>query len=138
MVVIRNELLKLWALRLALVTTVIVVLLSWLNAVTIPDLIVRAGVSFGVMYLLMVGTLSMFERTAPQDQEPQDELPSSDLGSGGLIDISVGDDEPQTPWLQDTKFAGQVDPSLSEGIADSERQAEIVRRMGWGDEKEKG
>lgn len=124
-----REMYQIWTLRLSLAVTFIVVLLSWLNAVKIPDLIIRAGVSFGIMYLLMAGSLSLFERTALQ--EPEIEQPSSDTGRGGLIDISVGDDELQTPPVQDTKFAGQVDPSLSEGIPDGERQAEIVRRMGW-------
>lgn len=32
---------------------------------------------------------------------------------------------------QDPKSAGQVAPGLSEGLPDDERQAEIVRRMGW-------
>ena len=135
MVVKDSELYKLWALRLALIISCIVVSLSWLNAVSIPDLIIRAGVSFGVMYLLLAGTLSLYERTAPE--EPPDEVQSSDPGRGGLIDISVGDDELQIPRVHDTKFAGQVDPGLSGGIADGERQAEIVRRMGWGDEREK-
>ena len=120
-----SELFQVWSLRLALVTTFIVVLLSWLNAVKIFDLIVRAGVSFGVMYLLMAGTYTLFERAAPQKEQS-----SSDSERGGLIDISVGDDELQKT-VQDTRFAGQVDPGLSEGIPDGERQAEIVRRMGW-------
>jgi len=131
MVVQNRELFKVWALRLALFTTSIVLLLSWLNAVKIFDLIVRTGVSFGVMYFLMVGTLSLFERTGPQ--KLQDEHLGSDSGRGGVIDFSVGDDELQKPAGQDTKLAGQVDASLGEGIPDSERQAEIVRRMGWGD-----
>ena len=125
-----SELFQVWTLRLALVTTFIVVLLSWINAVKIFDLIVRAGVSFGVMYLLMAGIYSLFERTALQ--KPKNEQPSSDSGRGGFIDISVGDDELQTPPVQDTRFAGQVDPDLSTGLQDGERQAEIVRRMGWG------
>jgi len=124
-----SEMYQIWVLRLSLVATVIVVLLSWFNAVKIPDLIVRAVVSFGVMYLLMAGSLHLFDRTAPQ--KSQDEQIGSDFEHGGLIDISVGDDELQVPPVQDTKLAGQVDPGLSEGIPDGERQAEIVRRMGW-------
>lgn len=134
MAVQNSEFFQVWILRLALVTTIIVVLLSWINAVKIFDLIVRAGVSFGVMYFLMVGTLSLFERTAPQ--KPQDEQTSSDDGRGGVIDFSVGDDELQPLPPQDTRLAGQVDPFLSTGLPDGEQQAEIVRRMGWGDEKE--
>ncbi|MFZ3129655.1 MAG: hypothetical protein WA125_00750 [Desulfosporosinus sp.] len=129
MAVQNNVVYQTWAMRITMATTLIVVVLSWINAVRIPDIIVRGGISFGVMYLLMAGILSLFERTA--SQEPQNEQPSSDSGRGEFIDISVGDDELQTPPVQDTRFAGQVNPGLSEGIPDGERQAEIVRRMGW-------
>ena len=127
----RSELFRIWSLRLALITTFLVVLLSWLNSVKIFELIIRAGVSFGVMYFLMVGTLSLFNRTAPR--KSQDEQLSPDSGRGGFVDFSVGDDEFQTPPGQDTRLAGQVDPDLSKGLQDSAQQAEIVRRMGWGD-----
>jgi hypothetical protein len=121
-----------WAMRLALVTTLIVILLSWLNAIKITGIFFRAGVSFGVMYFLTAGSLYLFEWTAVQN--PQDEQLSADSGCGGLVDISVGDEDAfPTPSGQDTKIAGQLDPDLSEGMPDYKRQAEIVRRMGWGD-----
>lgn len=123
-----SELFRIWTLRLALITAVIVLFLSWINGVKPFDLIVRGGVSFGVIYLLLTGTYNLFEKTAPKNQ---DEQPSA--GPGGLIDFSVGDDPLQPPPVQDTKFPGQVDQNLSTGLPDSERQAEIVRRMGWGD-----
>jgi hypothetical protein len=120
---------QIWVLRLSLAVALLVVVLSWINALKIFDLIVRAGVSFGVMYLLMLGSLSLFERTAAQ--VPEEEQISTDAERGGLIDFSVGDDEFQAPAVQDSKLAGQVDPGLSGGIQDGQRQAEIVRRMGW-------
>jgi len=124
-----SELLQVWALRLSIATTFIVVSLSWINGVMLVDLMVRSGVSFGVMYLLTVGILSLFERTAPQ--EPQSELTESDSGCGGIIDFSVGGDEPQRLQPQDSKLPGQLDKDLSAGLPDSKQQAEIVRRMGW-------
>jgi len=129
MAVHNSELFRVWAMRLSLVTTLIVVSLSWINGVRMVDLIVRAGVSFGVMYLLMVGILSLFERTATQKPEPEQLNPDS--GRGGVIDFSVGDDESQESMVQESKVPGQVDQDLSAGLPDSERQAEIVRRMGW-------
>lgn len=123
------EVYQTWIMRITLTTTLIVVVLSWINAVKIPGLIVRAGVSFGVMYFLMVGSLRLFEWAAPQ--EPQDEQTSSDSGQGGFIDISVGADELQTPQVQDPSFPGQLDPNLSTGLPGSKQQADIVRRMGW-------
>ncbi|HEY8910318.1 MAG TPA: hypothetical protein VIM51_08565 [Desulfosporosinus sp.] len=124
-----SELFQIWAMRLSSITTLIVVLLSWINGVRMVDLIVRAGVSFGVMYLLMAGILNLFERTA--SQTPDNNQKGSDSKRGGVIDFSVGDDEHQQSEVQDSKLPGQVDQDLSAGLPDSERQAEMVRRMGW-------
>ncbi|MDR3541362.1 MAG: hypothetical protein P4L69_10410 [Desulfosporosinus sp.] len=129
MVVQNNELLKVWSWRFSVGTAVIVVLLSWLNGVEIPDLMIRAGISFGVMYFLMNGAISLFKRMALQT--PQEKQPSSPSGRGGHIDVSLGEEELQKPEVPDAKFAGQLDQDLSSGLPDSERQAEIVRRMGW-------
>ncbi len=131
MVVEYRELCQVWAMRLSAITMIIVVLLSWLNELRILDLVIRAGVSFGVMYLLMVGSLRLFEKTSLQTDQ---NLPfDSETGPGGVIDFSVGDDdvEPQKLQVPDSRFPGQVDQNLSSGLPDSERQAEIVRRMGW-------
>lgn len=130
MTVQNNELLQVWSMRISVGTAVIVVLLSWLNGVGISDLMIRAGVSFGVMYLLSAGALSLFDRMAPQ--KPQEKQSSSTAGRGDLIDFSVGEEELQKPQMPDANFPGQVDQDLSSGLPDSQHQAEIVRRMGWG------
>lgn len=127
-----SEVYQTWALRITLVTTFIVVVLSWLNAVKIPGIILRGGISFAVMYLLMAGSLSLFEKTAAPEPE---EVPLSgpEAGRGGVIDFSVGDDG-SIPPSANSSFPGQVDPSLSNGLPGS-KQAEIVRSMGWDDEQ---
>lgn len=136
MAVQNNEVYQVWAMRLSIFTTIVVVLLSWINGLKVLDLIVRAGVSFGVMYLLTVGSLSLFERTAPQ--KPENIQTDLDPSCGGNIDFTLGDDDLAhsddellgSPG-QDTKFPGQIGRDLSSGLPGSERQAEIVRRMGW-------
>lgn len=129
MMAVRNrELYQLWAMRLSIVTTVIVVMLSWINRLSLLNLMVRAGVSFGVMYLLMIGILNLFERTAPSETENR----QPDLDSGyGDIDFSVGDVELLGAQGHEAEFPGQIDRDLSSGLPDSKQQAEIVRRMGW-------
>jgi hypothetical protein len=124
-----RELARVWALRLSLVTMMIVVILSWINAVKLLDLLVRAGVSFGVMFLLLVGSLILFEQTGilPSSEELTDTVSER----GGLVDFSIGDDETLVSQTSDSAFPGQVDPSLGDGILDGKQQAEIVRRMGW-------
>lgn len=125
---------QIWAKRISLATTLIVVTLSWIKGVRLSSLLVRGGISFGVMYLLLAGILILFEKTAAQ--EPQNKRQSSvDAGRGGVIDFSVGEDEAGTdtlnPQIQPSNFPGQVDPNLSRGLPDSQQQAEVVRRMGW-------
>ena len=123
-----RELYQIWAMRITMATSLIVVVLSWVNAVRITEIIIRAVFSFGVMYLLMAGILSLFEKTASPD--PQIQQSNSDAGCGGVIDFSVGEEDLK-PEIQSSSFPGQVDPSLSEGLPDSKQQAEVVRRMGW-------
>jgi len=123
---------QIWAMRITLATTLIVLILSWINGVGITWIIIRGGISFGVMYLLMAGILSLFENTA--SQKPQNkQQPSSDAGRGGVIDFSVGEEE-LSPPIEPSNFPGQVDPSLRKGLPGSQQQAEIGRRMGWDDE----
>ena len=129
MTVQNKELLQVWSWRISVGTTLIVVSLSWLNGAGILDLIVRAGVSFAVMYFLITGAISLFEKMALQ--KPQEQRPSSTVERGGLIDIALGEEEPQKSEVPNAKFAGQIDQDLSSGLPDSKRQAEIVRKMGW-------
>ncbi|SDG15701.1 hypothetical protein [Desulfosporosinus hippei] len=124
-----RELYQVWSMRLSIGIMIIVLVLSWLNEIKLFDLMIRAAISFGVMYLLMTGTLTLFERTAPQ--KPEEGEIDPDNGRGANIDFSVGDDELQAPSGQQAGFPGQVDRNLSSGLPDSERQAEIVKRMGW-------
>lgn len=125
----QSELFRIWAVRLSVVTTLIVILLSWMNDVKLLQLTIRAGFAYGVMYVLLVGTITLFDRTSLQT--PQNKTLDSEVGYGGVIDFSVGDDEPQNLEGQESQFPGQVDQSLSSGFPNSERQADVVRRMGW-------
>lgn len=115
-----NKQFRVWTLGISSIIALAVVLLSLLNEVRISELILRAGVSFGLMFLVLTGILSLFEKTAFSEPQPEDQ--SQVPEPGGLIDFSVG--EPS--------FPGQVDKELSAGLPDSKKQAEIVRRMGWG------
>lgn len=128
MAVQNSDLFQVWALRLSLGTALFVALLSWINGVSLVVLIVRAGVSFVVMFFLTVGFLSLFERTASPKQAKAQTSPED--SRGGVIDFTVGDEEQQESPAQNMKLSGQIDQDLSAGL-DSERQAEIVRRMGW-------
>ncbi|MDQ7096216.1 hypothetical protein REC12_21705 [Desulfosporosinus sp. PR] len=123
-----SGLFKIWILRVSLAIAAIVVLLSWVNGVRSFDLVVRTGLSFGILYLLLSAILMAFQKTSLP--EPQAEETGSTPEPGGVIDFSVGD---ETLSLKSDAplFPGQVDPSLSIGLEDGKRKADIVRRMGW-------
>lgn len=66
--------------------------------------------------------------------------------SGALLDVAVGQEDEQwdislaaeqemntSPAKHVSLRAGQVDADLSQGMPDTEKQADMVRRMGWGD-----
>lgn len=104
--------------------------------------------SFLLIYGLGYGSVYGFEKTAPPSDEVLENSPedggASD-GRGALLDVAVGQEEMEQDLnssedkdKNSTKgsggpVAGQVDAHLSEGMPDTERQAEMVRRMGWGE-----
>lgn len=139
---VNREKIHIWILRLSLLTAAIVALLSWISGILLSQVVLRAGVAFLVIYILVRGSFALFEKGAPVPETPA--LKAS--AQGTLLDIAVGD---ETISGNDTlsgdsaksggtsqgakNLPGQIEPSLSSGLPDSERQAEIVRRMGWGE-----
>lgn len=136
----KTKSLEVWSLRLTLATACIVLGLSWLNGVRGLGLLLRGGISFGVMYFLSTGMRHLFEMTAPREAPKRSDATES--GRGILLDVAVEADEALTleavgrSEMTGGKFPGQVDRELTAGLPDSERQAEIVRRMGWSDGNE--
>lgn len=128
-----SDLFKIWIFRLSLGIALIVALLSWVNGLRFFDVAVRSGVSFGVIFLLLSSILMVFQKTALP--VPESEPSGKVSGRGGIIDFSVGDEVP-TSKTDEELFPGQVDPNLSLGLTDHKRKADIVRRMGWGDDGE--
>jgi len=133
----------LWAKRLSLFTALLVALLSWRSGVTVGLMLIRSVVAWGVIYALSLASISLFERTAQADTSSRLEHLR-----GMLMDVAVGDDtgvnltqgigigEGEKMAAQratgEERIPGQVDPQLTDGLEDAQRQAEIVRRMGWG------
>lgn len=141
-----KDTLSLWAWRLALGTGIAVGILSWLTGVDFLQSVIRMILSFLLMYGLSYGSLYGFEKTALPSEEIQENRPGdgeAGEGRGALIDVAVGQEEMEqdsdSPEDEsETKesgspLAGQVDAHLSEGMPDTDKQAEMVRRMGWGE-----
>lgn len=145
-----REKIKMWILGFAVLTAVFVGVLSWSGGVLFPQLLLRIGMAFTVMFGLGMGGLILFEQGGVK------ETSGNGRAKGSLIDIAVGEGE-QASTLQEDAVAeaaepnaqrgrnsrmsreeaenlpGQVKPSLHKGLPDSEAQADIVRRMGWGE-----
>ena len=147
----KDEKLRLWSKYLALVTAILICLLSWINGVTLGWIVVRAALTFLVIYSLTLGSIVLFLKTAYPDLD--EAVPEQNIKQGTLIDISLGDDSveqventykiDQKPDLNENESvpgtgkigvgtcAGQVDPALASGVVSHQQQADIVRRMGW-------
>ena len=134
----RGEQLRLWSWKLSLTTAILICLLSWVNGVALVWIIVRAALAFLVIYTLVLGSLSLFIKTA--DPELDKDALDQNFDQGTIIDISLGDglnldSEEDYAIPPDSKtglgrYAGQVDPALVSGVG-HQQQADIVRRMGW-------
>ncbi|MEA4900857.1 hypothetical protein [Desulfitobacterium sp.] len=125
-----KETLRIWAWRLALGTALVVGILSWVTKVGFLRIMIRIILSYLLIYGLSYGSLYWFEKAAPPgDDVPPDNRVEDELNGtrGALFDVAVGEDEMDPP------IAGQVNADLSEGLPDAEQQADMVRRMGWGE-----
>lgn len=111
-----------WAWRLALVMSIVVALLSFVSGVSFLQVVLRAMLGFGLIYGLSELSIYLFEKTALSP------VPNPEVGA--FLDIAVG----QAAELPiQAHLPGQVNKELAQGLPDEEKQAEIVRRMGWGD-----
>lgn len=125
-----NETLRIWAWRLALATAIIVGILSWLTKVSFLWVMLRMIFTFLLMYGLSYASLYGFEKAAsPSEDDLEKDSFEGEVneGRGAFLDVAVGQEDMDTP------LAGQVDADLSEGLPNAEKQADMVRRMGWGE-----
>lgn len=144
-----DETLRVWAWRFALGIAFIVGILSWKTGVSFLWIMIRIIFSYLLMYGLSYGSLYVFKKNSILPNE--DNLDSSRDGntnnlSGALLDVAVGQEDEQwdmPPADEQEKNisqgksvslrAGQLNADLSQGMPDTEKQADMVRRMGWGD-----
>jgi len=138
------ETLHVWAWRLALVVSLVVALLSVVSGVSFLQVVLRAILGFAIIYGISELSLYLFDKTGI----------SSEPDIGAFLDIAVGQEEelPLVPSEQGevsgnpygqtgysagrigrSPIPGQVNQELTQGLPSEEKQAEIVRRMGWGE-----
>lgn len=139
--------LRVWGKCFAGLVAGLVAFLSWQGGWPLFWSILRVGAAFLLLYLLWEGSLYLFEKTALQknlefaDQKEEisqeNEIFSDDQG----VDADVSEEEQHSTEKKNRldagsqKVPGQVQTHLTEGLSDPENQAEVVRRMGWGDRR---
>lgn len=117
----------LWIWQAALCSALVVGVLSWINGSGLTQCILRSGLTFFVVYSVSAWFVHLFRTSAGR----------SDIEArGALLDVAVGlDDDPGHGGLGNRQpFPGQIETDLGSGKMDRERQAQILQRMGWGNE----
>jgi hypothetical protein len=142
--------LRVWTWRLALFVAFIVALLSYLGGVSFLWIVFRSILAYGLIYGLSEIGVYLFEKTGINEDF------NSDVNLGALLDIAVGEEGEQpsldfdsgeevilgqpnalngysSGGVEQTPIPGQVTQDLAQGLPNEQQQAEIVRRMGWGE-----
>jgi hypothetical protein len=115
------ETLRVWTWYLSLLAMGFVSLISYLGGFTFLHIVLRSILAFALIYGMSEISFYLFEKTSlPLDNEV-----------GALLDIAVGQED-LLYNLGQTPLPGQVNKELAYGLPSAEKQAEIVRRMGWG------
>lgn len=99
------------------------------------------GLSYGSLYVFKKNSILPNEDTLDSSRDKN----TNNL-SGALLDVAVGQEDEEwdmppaaeqemntIPGQRVSMRAGQVNADLSQGMSDTEKQADMVRRMGWGD-----
>lgn len=137
--------LHVWSWRLALWVSLVVALLSFVSGVSFLQVVLRAILGFALIYGISELSMYLFEKTG-SSTEPEigafldiavgqeDELPSVSLEQGeGVSGTPYGQSGYSASRFGQVPIPGQVNQELVQGLPSEEKQAEIVRRMGWGE-----
>jgi hypothetical protein len=136
---------------LSLLAGGIVLIFSILNSNDYFRIGIHAVLSFVLMYFLCNGLLVLWEKISPPPPPKETDAAAAvdillgDLGAEdfGLSHISQEDKSKNLSRQSSAPAAlkayrgstpGQINPDMKNGMPDAETQAEMVRRMGWGEE----
>ena len=125
-----TEEILLWIWRGSLFVAILVGMLSWKNGIMLTLCVLRAALTFIVLYRLTTGLVYLFQKAAPS---------GSVVGIGGsdkgiVFDTLVGLEGAEgleTERLDSKISPGQIQPGLGKELLDRERQSEILQRMGF-------
>lgn len=127
--------LELFSFRLSLATGALVAFLGILKGVNLMLVVLRSIVSMAVIYLLCQGCFFLWEMISPPEKYPDTDKKSTlDVLLGA--DTNEGKDDLKGDNAKGEKpVPGQINLEVKDGRPDAKNQAEIVKKMGWGDEQ---
>lgn len=131
----------------SLAAAVITLGFSALNAYGFPAIVIRAILAYAFIYVLGKGLCALWKKFTPPPPAEEDDRSSK-------IDIILGEingpeserhhdsqEKPQNSRSSNntnTAYPGQINNAVIDGLTDNAVKAEIVRKMGWGDNDEGG
>jgi hypothetical protein len=129
----------------ALVVSASLALITFYSGEGFLRIVINAILGFALIYGLCIASITLFEKKGVdiETHTPgalldiavghEDELSYKDIPQQDQ-DIEPSDQEQPHPNEQNlSATAGQLNRDLAQGLPSAEKQAEIVRRMGWGD-----
>ncbi len=128
---------RLWAWRLAVAASLLVAILAAVGGAGLIRTVMRTAIAWLVIYGLAWASIKLFEQTAspPRLERAGRRIDVAvGLEDDGVLAGNEGEPDIEVEMKKQAKgdLPGQVNPELAGGLGDSEKQAEIVRRMGWG------
>ncbi|KTE91974.1 hypothetical protein AT727_03295 [Desulfitobacterium hafniense] len=123
--------LRLWAWYFALVVSAVLALISFYSGESFILVVLSAIIGFTIIYGICIASIIIFEKTGIEMEliEPGNLL---DIAVGQEDNLNYGGERPEGGQIPATR-AGQLNQEFAEGEPSVEKQAEMVRRMGWGD-----
>jgi len=147
--------------RLGLVVAVIVCIFSYSGGYHYPMILARAGMSFLIVYLLGQALTTVWKTVSPplanqaanqrrakvdfligadKDQEKDKDIDKNENKNenNNIINPNENTDTNEntntsTNKLKRKEYPGQIAGDMFDGLPDAGKQAELVRKMGWGD-----
>lgn len=110
--------------NLAIIAAVIVLIFSVYNAYNYLMIVLRSVMAFIIIYSLGKGLMRIYFKFAPPPPEKR-----------STIDIILGDLSQREDNAEKT-IPGQINADIKNGLQDPDNKAEIVKRMGLGEESE--
>lgn len=132
--------LELFLFRLSLLAGGTVLLFSILNGYHFLIIMLRTVLSFLFIYSLGKGLIELWQRILPPPRKENRYRPRVDVILGDVNSNEINPEDGKEEYRADVAntysrvVPGQVNIDMKNELEDAENKAEIVRRMGWGEE----